>query len=643
LNVQQFLFAQDWQQGTLSNGSLDTVTYINQYGHPAIVPGTNPSATMAVSGRQVKTGGTLSSGGVTMTSVSADASWSNVDHLIVTSTAGGVVSFSTTGQSCTFWLAGILVSGEDSGSVALAQDSSGTTHGALAGIQSGTTFLGAIRNGAQCDIAVNGTFVGTVDLYGNAQAVVLTGLSGTSVVTITHNGGYNSALFSPWTGLTAISGTVLIGDVGLSALPRTSSQPTFIAAQWRVVANVGGASTWKIQKNTGTVSSPVWTDQVTGLAYGATDSTHVNGMSITVPSAAYATNETVQFTTDVTMVALGAIQIENGSGSGAGTYTSPVLDSGDLGSQWFLAEWAQGLPVGSFTLKTSDDGVTWHTTVLTPNTAPSPINGQTMGFVGLSSAPGGRYAQFVITWTPTLGVPWVRDLNIYYWNPAADPHLLGKMGIGLGSPLVAGPNLSGLVGILGTTVAATRQQAVQMTTSYAVGGATDQYLAGHGKDLGLIQSPGMPPQAFATQVNAALKSRSASSTLPDGGLLAGGGGIGFIAQQAAQFVQGSIGSVAAGTNLSVTSSSGLLTATCNGVIVTQSATTFQYSVSVPPATFDPVSHQTQYPGLPGLALGTATNPAQGTARYLISQFITGLNPVGSVINPNNTSTLISFR
>jgi hypothetical protein len=617
MNLTRFRFSSDWAGGVFSGTSLDSTVNVSQYGHPAIQAGTPIASTLGYSGARL---GLAANGTVTLsetnhpTSVSTPlnvfsgsaSAWTLTDEYMLTPTAGDAFQFTTTAQSVTFTLPGIAVSGAgtvagQASTPALAMDSSNATHGALSGVQSGDYTSASVRNGAIATIAVNGQVVGTVDTYNQVAVVTVSGLAGTSnVIEVYHSGTY-SPLFQPWTPASNVTGTSVAGNLQISA---QTPHPTFSTAQWRVVVTTGPQ--WKIQKNTGTIASPTWTDQVTGLALGAADTTHVPGLWVSLPSGpTYSVGDTAQFTTDVAQLAIGTVLFNFGSAAnGTCSYTSPVIDSGNAQAQWFLAQWteAAALGAGNFTLKVgntpSPDG-SWTTQAFTPTDTILPISRARYGLTSLcapsssSSLPRGRYAQFVIAFPPALQTGYVRDLALYYWVPEQDTVVLSKLGFPpnwVPDPLTMAP----IVGTIECALADTRQLALDFQASGSIGKAVDQWLQGYGADFGLVEWSGIPPQGFQAIVQSALQSHPQGSSIPG------------LQKQIALLVLGPSGSPSSIT----------ITAGANNT----------YTVTIPAPAHASGYGTTEYAGLPGVPTG-----AGSLARTIISNFVTQvLNPICAI-------------
>src|SRR5579885_2848207 len=136
MQVARFRYNQDWAAGSFNGAYLDTVVNVSQYGHPAVVPGSQITSTVAHSGVRLyeQTQGTAtppitSPTGITLSNVYGQTvGWTTGDLLLYTTTAGDALSFTTTAQQVTLYLAGVLTAGLGDTSGALAVDASGTLH-----------------------------------------------------------------------------------------------------------------------------------------------------------------------------------------------------------------------------------------------------------------------------------------------------------------------------------------------------------------------------------------------------------------------------------------------------------------------------------------------------------------------------------
>lgn len=590
MNLTRFQYAADWQAGSLANCVLDTVVNASAYGHAALEPQPVASFTTVTGAQAVGATQPPAVGLPTISVINTLGAGSTAMQTMQYQTiaysyqAGDGIQFTTTTRAIKAQLAGTQQTGQ-----------------VQTGATSGET---TIRNGCIVDVIVDGTIVQTIDTA-NAAPVVQLFLDGNShTVKIAHSGTYGTSVH-PIAAVTATVGA----SVATQLLPTALAHPTFIAATWRVAAT--SSTAYSLFK---TLPGGSETTVATGLLAGThySGASYVPGVDLYVGNgSALTTGDGATFTTDVVTFALESLAIGTGTGAGGAGYTTPLLDAGQT-VQWFLAEWDQA---PGFTLTdvfvatgespTPDD--TW--TIfrpITPVTTTLP-SGRTMGFAGLaaSGVPRGRYCLLLFVF-PTVSTvqPWLRDLMVYSWVPEHDPQILSK--VGLPDEAQVGPVMGAYVGTLAVTNTELRQDVADFIGSYAITGAVDQYLAAHGADRGVPRYTAEQPTSYQTRLLAvsALRANAAS--------------VSGLCEQIALLVTGS------SSGLVTSVSGGYQTATCQGVVVAQ-ASGQQCPITIPPA---------PYAGLPGLSIADA--------QALIIAFIKLIQPLGTVIFPNNTSSLITF-
>src|SRR5579885_1228264 len=359
--------------------------------------------------------------------------WTMLDMMALTMTAGDYLQFTTpaTCQQITIYPAGWIVAGlgnqagvnlsSPATSPAQAMTGNNTYSGLLNGVQEGTTRVNQVRNGALGVVQVDGITRGVFDTYHSAAPITIYGLGGGNVIRIYHSGAYNGNIH-PWTtpaNSVNTGGSDVAGHLAISAM----ATPSFVPAMWQIV--IVDATHYKIQRNTGTPESPVYTDVAgaTSIAIGTADTTHIPGLSVNVISGGtYTAGDAATFSTDATMLAIAAVVMGMGTNTSAGSYTSPVIDSGDQNTQWFAAEWTEPVagsvltPAG-FVFKvgqTPTPDPSWKSAGVTPvdTTLSTSERRGTAGLVGPFASPilpRGRYGQFMFPFAPGHSSPWVRD------------------------------------------------------------------------------------------------------------------------------------------------------------------------------------------------------------------------------------------
>lgn len=587
MKLLRWRFSRDWNTGTYTNTRLDTLLNISQYNHPSVMTTTNITTTTPYTGYQMLS----STGGITTTLSNPQTTnqWARIGDYMTTTQCLDAVSFTTTAQQVIINLTGN----------ALAQSSSGVTSPFLSG--SGGTYnitSNQIQNGSIVQVLLDGTLYASADTY-NASPTVTMYLDGNShTIKIIHSGQYNSGI-QPIGSPSNVTGTSVASKI--TATPNLLVTPGFITAQWRITGNSGG-TTYKLEKALPPVlgGSPSWTTVSSSLTCGTTYTNQVPGVSLTVATG-LTNGDQATFTTSAVTATIMDIQVQTGSGNSHGVYTSEVLGPYDPNTEWCLADWTENQPMYQFTISTGNtptpDG-TWTSVTVTPTEVSLPFSGAKQGVAAFPTAPTGSYAQWTLSFPMApSSVAFIQDLNLFCWVPDQDPVIVSKLS--LGKNVALGPDLNAIIASILADFTQTYTQALDLRDSNAISGATDQALLNYGADLKLNIYPSEDPLTYRTRILASLQSRTTGGSIPT------------IAQQINLLVNGVQNTV------STSLTGGLYSATCGGVTVSQSSTSQNWKVTIPP----PVSGQ--YPGLPGLPL----SQAQTIITNHITQYLTSVNSV----------------
>jgi hypothetical protein len=254
-------------------------------------------------------------------------------------------------------------------------------------------------------------------------------------------------------------------------------------------------------------------------------------------------------------------------------------------------------------------------TALTPTTVPLvdqvASDGTRLGAysAGLLTTPRGRYGQFTFTFPVGLTTePWIGDMTLYSWVPERDPQFMDKAALA-SVPHVIDPPMQAVYALPALMAADNRQATLDFISAYSIGGATDQYLAQYGQDLGLppYAYSLIPPGVYQTLAQLVFGSR------PEGGSPT------FIAQGLGEVVGGIPPTLTSSVTTSglqtITASSSALTT--GNVVVAQTAA-WAASITIPPATGS--GQQASYPGMPGVPIALA--------QTILTAIITKLTPLG---------------
>lgn len=557
--------------GDISQISFDYIYNISSVNHPALIPN------LAITSSTSETGAALSSAiGTTIPGVATIAStsnhWINYAPFTTTSTVGDTLVITPVAGTRQVVLSfqGILTAGS----------------GGIAG--SGLT-ANQFRQGGIVSVTATGLSA-SVDTY-NTEATLTISISGTpSAITITNTGRIN---------LSATPVSPVQAGIGLSMA--AASAASFIQGTQLTGAQITltalSATTYSIQQTISGATTTVVASATVSSTPNA--GTYVPGVSLLV-NGALTTGDTATFMCDPVQCTLSQISFGVGTSTTGSYYTTPVLDSGNSNTQWFLAEWTENIPFASVSVAVTDTNpfsgfpVTWTTTVLTPTEYQTSL--LTIGTVGLTASPRGQYATFTFNFSTTsIVTPFLRDLFIYYWVPESDTTIWGKLGIA--DSYIPGVNALTYIGTLETFLAYTRYSALEYVSGMAISTAVDSYLISYGNDFEYPIYTSEPLEAYRTRLLAAISTRQDA------------GSLGFVQQQLQDF-----------TGVAVT-----LTNLWN----TNSLTPYQWQATIGP------SVGAYYPNLPGLP--------KTIAQQLITQFITTiLNPLGNIITPGLTSSNIIF-
>lgn len=329
------------------------------------------------------------------------------------------------------------------------------------------------------------------------------------------------------------------------------------------------------------------------------------------------------------MLAVVEVQMAQGGVVAGGVYTSPVIDSGDPRTQWFITAWRetpipQGFVAsasivssvevmasnaivnqntqpykGNLLDATASGGVAGGTVY--PGSTPRAVNLKTaqvnprLGCAGLPDQAIGRYAQFIITFGLTaLTNPYLIDFDVYSWVPEyGQDDFLANLFLPPNDRI--GPNMLAYLGCLAKLVTDKYNDALDLNNSYAISTAASQYLPIIGADRGLTIYSGEDPDTYRARILAASQSYANGGSAPN------------ICQIVSILVNNKtitpVVTVAAG---------GYTVATSGGVVV-QGGANLTYTVTIPPA---------PYPGLSSVSLALA--------RTIISDLVARLNPIGFV-------------
>lgn len=328
------------------------------------------------------------------------------------------------------------------------------------------------------------------------------------------------------------------------------------------------------------------------------------------------------------MLAVVEVLLSTGGVVAGGTYTSPVMDSGDPRTQWFMSAWRETpLPAGFTSPATTSlvdtVQVMVGNTLVNPLTQPYRNNlldatasggiaggtlyecsspqaadlktSQANPRFGCSAPPQeavGQYAQFIITFALTsITNPYLVDFDVYSWVAAwGEDEFTANLFLPPSDRI--GPNYLSYLGCLGKLVVDKYNDAIDLNNSYAIATAATQYLPIIGADRGLVIYSGEDPDAFRIRVLAATQS------------YANGGSASNICEIISILVNGTFQTPV------ITTSSGRTVATAGGVVV-QGTAAYAYSITIPPA---------PYPNLTSVSLALA--------RTIISDLAGRLNPVG---------------
>lgn len=546
-----FAYKSDWDAGTYGGTNLDTQVAISPYNHPALVPTHGVTSTTLYTGQQVFAGALATKTGTAWASL-ADTGGpaSPAQGVILTTNGGDFLIFNSLNiVQVSIQFAGQLVAGS--------------------GFHVGDTGLvfNAIRNGAVASVYVDGVLQANIDTYNGRPDYILLLDGASHTVKISHSGLYNAQI-NPIGPVVAGTGTSV--SSGLTVANASGSE---VASSWRVTAL--SASTYKVEQALpvppgGTLSYSLVAGGPfnTGTAYTSI----APGTSITV-SGALTIGDSATFETYVTMMAIESISTGAGSGTINGLYTSPVLDSGNAHTQWFLAEWVKNAPYSGETLPiitVSTGNQTDGVSVLDGVPQAAAVqqisrhdDGTTRAAIGLMALPAGQYCQFGVQFPPTvLAVQWIRDLVLYSWipDPTQEPDVLGRIAWPLGAP----PNelTQAYEGMLATFAEDYQDYRRAFKASFGIAGAVDQYLLAHGLDRAFPPISGIDPQAYRTQLLAFTRSRGQ------------GGSTAFICEQVAILVNG------VDPNITSTVTGGKTVSSGGGVTVAQT-TAFALAITVP--------------------------------------------------------------
>jgi hypothetical protein len=475
-----------------------------------------------------------------------------------------------------------------------------------------------------------------------------------------------------------------------------------LAAVWELRA--ASATTYTLWKTpSGGVQTQVGTTYNTNTLYDST--AIVPGIALQVTGSALTTGDRYTFQTDYTAINLEQVAFYTSSGSAAGQYITPILDSGDPGTQWFLYEHAEAffpngsstvslsiatsntlhtsrvslghsspLPPGSAVLPTvgplpylinansdittNGNAQTYSTLVapqtlsLTPTGVTVPSTQERRNAAGLQAAATGRYAQFTFQLAVnTQGqTAWARDFRIYNWVPTQMGNSLLISRLGLPPNWRPGAIMQSYYGSLLTFVADLFSGIDDFTQSFGLSSAVDQYLLNAGNDLTTPHILGEPTSSYQTRLITSLQAKSLSSLVTSVGL----SGQGTLQQPVATSTISTV------TLTPVTGAQGSIQFICQ-----QMAELVNGRTPVLAETIDSVTGLTTvtggnitvaqlagrgvsitlpnppYDGLPNLAYGTSGG-VDNPAKALIKAFAVKLMPASTLFDPNN-STYLNFN
>jgi hypothetical protein len=274
-----------------------------------------------------------------------------------------------------------------------------------------------------------------------------------------------------------------------------------------------------------------------------------------VQSNVLVTNDTASFTTDAVMSTLQSVSFYTGTGSAMGQYVTPIFDSGNPSTQWFLYEHAEAyFPNGSSTTSlsaatgnsltntlvaggatstvtrgpipylinanpdsTSNNGALSYSALNNPTTTALTFNGVTLPTTGerrtdasLLQTATGQYCQLTIQLVVnTQGqTAWARSFALYSWIPTAagDAMFFGKLG--MPPNWVPGPLMQAYFGSLVSFVADILSIINDQLSNYGYSTATGAALLQKGLDLNEPHYTGEPTSAYQNRLLTFLQAKS---------------------------------------------------------------------------------------------------------------------------------------
>lgn len=703
MNVFRLFTLQALQAGILSGGvSVDTLVNASPALHPAVVPNNNLTLANSYTAPQVfsNVSGIAPTIGANAQTGKANRNVGNAWASLVATggPASPQVGLMTTARSSDYFT---LIPPPSTTLVQI--NLTGTLQSGM-GFKAGdkpdgvkTIAAAQVRNGAHVAVSIDQQAPVVYDLFNQALgvSVFLDGAAQHSIL-VSHTGFFGSQV--PVVGPPIAAGSSsLAGHVTaqVSATQGQAAAASTIAAVWTLKAL--SASTYSLTK-TVPGGSPVAVGGThnTNTLYDST--AEAPGVAFSVSGSSLVANDTATFATDVATVTLQSVAFFTSPGGSAGQYQTPILDSGDPATQWFLYEQAESVfangssttglsvtvgnqlasawvsptagpaPVTRGPLAylvnanpdpTSNNGAASYSTIvggvstaLTPVAKILPSTGERRNAAGLSGAPVGQYAQFTLQLAINTQnqTAWARDFRVYSWVPtvAGSPLLLAKFG--LPPNWVPGPNMQAYFGTLLTFVADYYANTNDLLASFGLGTAVDQYLLAKGNDLGLPHIPGEPTSAYQTRLATSLQSKTlatpptAIATTGVGSLTAplAVAGAGSVTLSPVAGEQGSIHSICgqmaellSGVSPTLTS---VVASSTGFVTVTGGGVTVAQLATrgISIALPNP-----PYPGLPGLAYGT-TGGLDNPAKVIIKQFAQSLMPAGTLFN-KDSATYLNFN